>query len=558
MTLSAGGGASPLPAGRERLAGRELCNQLPTASLVCPAHGNVGTVVTLDASGSNDDDGSIVSYVFLFDDGTTISGAAAAVQHTYAAPGAYEASVTVEDDAGASAQQSCSLTIEAVDPCVGLTCLVPPAAICLSGATRRVFVGPGVCIGDGCVFSYTDETCAGACVAGECAAAICGGTSCLTPPAPLCADARILRSFAPVGSCASGSCVYAELDGFCTDGCAGGACAPGSWLLTSMSGTTNRGAPNVRLDSHGNPHLGYISGRDVVVTSLLPTGWTTTIVDASVTDDQNDLAMEIDTANRIHLFYSEPSNGNVRYAVGPPGGPFSVEFVESSATATGLDMVLDPNGAPHAILHDRTDDAIKLVRRDATAGWVVTHQLAAVADSVTASLVLDGNNEPIIAYDLNACCPNSSLETSVGLPTSGTWTTLPLPVGGFVSAMVLDPGTGELFVLTRNGGSVYVSHGVPPAPFTSYGAGYCGAGGGPTGDLALDGQGTVHVVFRELNYPDYYLGHSWRTAGGTASGFEEVVGGSYAAMMSCTLDASSRLHIVATRSNNLVYVRPAD
>ncbi|MBI3608695.1 MAG: PKD domain-containing protein [Nitrospirae bacterium] len=75
--------------------------QPPHAALtVTPASGVAPLAVTADASASGDVDGTIVSYLFAFGDGTVVgpqTGATAA--HTYAA-GTWAASVTVTDDAG--------------------------------------------------------------------------------------------------------------------------------------------------------------------------------------------------------------------------------------------------------------------------------------------------------------------------------------------------------------------------------------------------------------------------------------------------------------------------
>jgi len=73
-------------------------NQGPTARLTSrTAQG----VVTLDASGSTDSDGTVASYRWDFGDGTTATTAAPTVQHTYA-DGTRQATVTITDDEGCS------------------------------------------------------------------------------------------------------------------------------------------------------------------------------------------------------------------------------------------------------------------------------------------------------------------------------------------------------------------------------------------------------------------------------------------------------------------------
>lgn len=71
----------------------------PTAAAVAtPSTGPAPLAVTLDASGSSDSDGTIVSYSWDLGDGGSASGAV--VNHTYSTPGTYVATVTVTDNHG--------------------------------------------------------------------------------------------------------------------------------------------------------------------------------------------------------------------------------------------------------------------------------------------------------------------------------------------------------------------------------------------------------------------------------------------------------------------------
>ena len=70
---------------------------------------------TFDASGSSDSDGTITSYVWNFDDGTTGSGES--TTHSYSQPGAYNVTLAVTDDDGAT--DSASNTANATDPGTG-------------------------------------------------------------------------------------------------------------------------------------------------------------------------------------------------------------------------------------------------------------------------------------------------------------------------------------------------------------------------------------------------------------------------------------------------------
>ncbi|GGM13299.1 LamG-like jellyroll fold domain-containing protein [Promicromonospora citrea] len=69
-------------------------------------------VVQVDGRGSSDPDGPIASYTWDFGDGETATGAQAT--HTYAAPGTYTVTLTVEDSEGVTAQDT--VEVEATEP----------------------------------------------------------------------------------------------------------------------------------------------------------------------------------------------------------------------------------------------------------------------------------------------------------------------------------------------------------------------------------------------------------------------------------------------------------
>jgi len=75
-------------------------NQPPAAELRADAlEVRVGKPVTLDASGSSDDEG-IASYTFDFGDGARATTAQPTHKHAYTEPGTYQATVTVDDGVG--------------------------------------------------------------------------------------------------------------------------------------------------------------------------------------------------------------------------------------------------------------------------------------------------------------------------------------------------------------------------------------------------------------------------------------------------------------------------
>ena len=61
-----------------------------------------GLTASLDASGSTDPDGTVTNYAWAFGDGTTSSGTAPTIDHTYPAAATYQVSLTVTDNNGAT------------------------------------------------------------------------------------------------------------------------------------------------------------------------------------------------------------------------------------------------------------------------------------------------------------------------------------------------------------------------------------------------------------------------------------------------------------------------
>ena len=75
-------------------------NRLPNAATDGPYHGHVGQVIQFDGSLSEDEGGTIVSYLWNFGDGTT--GTGVNPSHTYTAVGQYTVTLTVTDNDGAT------------------------------------------------------------------------------------------------------------------------------------------------------------------------------------------------------------------------------------------------------------------------------------------------------------------------------------------------------------------------------------------------------------------------------------------------------------------------
>ncbi len=87
-------------------------NQPPVARFsISPTPAQVGMPVTFDATGSYDPDGFITDYRWDFNGDGTIDGTGQIASYTYFAPGTYQVTLYVTDNAGATAQNTQTLQV---------------------------------------------------------------------------------------------------------------------------------------------------------------------------------------------------------------------------------------------------------------------------------------------------------------------------------------------------------------------------------------------------------------------------------------------------------------
>ena len=144
------------PPGQSRGGGSNRGNEMPSALFAVSAS---GLSVSVDGSGSSDPDGSIVSYVWEWGDGSSGSGRTAS--HTFAAGGSYPVVLTVTDDRGATSTATETVTVVApnvADPKVAAPNQVPSALFAVSASGLSVSVdGSGSSDPDGSIVSYVWE-----------------------------------------------------------------------------------------------------------------------------------------------------------------------------------------------------------------------------------------------------------------------------------------------------------------------------------------------------------------------------------------------------------------
>ena len=118
--------------------GVEVPNLAPTAAFTPSTD---GLAVGVDATASNDPDGTIAGYAWNFGDGATATGATA--NHTYGAAGTYTVTLTVTDDDGDTGTVSHDVTVSAEPPAN-----VAPTAAFTSSATFLALAVDGSTSGD--------------------------------------------------------------------------------------------------------------------------------------------------------------------------------------------------------------------------------------------------------------------------------------------------------------------------------------------------------------------------------------------------------------------------
>ncbi len=109
------------------------------------------------------------------------------------------------------------------DPCVGVTCNTPPANSCLSGTQFKAYNQVGSCMNSTC--SYTSQLINCVCASNMCDSDPCLGVTCNTPPAAVCSSSANLTTYSSSGTCSNGSCSYNSSVNACPFGCSNGACS---------------------------------------------------------------------------------------------------------------------------------------------------------------------------------------------------------------------------------------------------------------------------------------------------------------------------------------------
>jgi PKD repeat protein len=111
LTVTDNDGATGNDTTSANISAQPAGNQAPQAVANGPYAGAAGVAIDFSSAGSSDADGSIVAYDWSFGDGN--SSGLANPSHTYASAGAYNVSLTVTDNGGATNSDLTSVTLSA-------------------------------------------------------------------------------------------------------------------------------------------------------------------------------------------------------------------------------------------------------------------------------------------------------------------------------------------------------------------------------------------------------------------------------------------------------------
>ena len=141
------------------------------------------------------------------------------------------------------------------DPCLGVVCSTPSENFCEDPKNLVSYSSSGSCVGAGvCSYESTSNDCEFGCEAGKCLGDPCIGVSCDLPPANSCSDSMTLKTYSPAGTCSGeGTCSYGESFESCDAGCEAGACRDG--CLPGSTTCSNGQVTYCNADGTADVHL---------------------------------------------------------------------------------------------------------------------------------------------------------------------------------------------------------------------------------------------------------------------------------------------------------------
>lgn len=271
------------------------------------------------------------------------------------------------------------------DPCSGKVCNQPPATFCFDPQTRRSFGSSGTCAGGSCTYTVNDTTCAYGCANGQCNNDPCAGKVCDMPPAKTCVNGNA-RVYSPSGTCAAGSCSYTYSDTVCSSGCSNGQCS------AVTCGGVSCNTPPASTCTTAKVLKVYAPSGSCVSNACSYASYTLTCSEgcfngACITNswEQYDVpgntlwmpTFVIDAALQPHL--AGCMSGTVVHRFKSDLGWVDETLDPSLGTACSASIALDGNGVPAMAYYDSTNGDLRFARR-VGGTWSVKELVATTGD----------------------------------------------------------------------------------------------------------------------------------------------------------------------------------
>jgi hypothetical protein len=297
--------------------------------------------------------------------------------------------------ADVSCAGGCELGACVGDPCAGLSCTTPPAAVCVSATTLQTSSLPGTCTAGACGYLTKDITCTNGCEAGACKDQdLCAGVVCDDPPKTTCVGGKI-RTYQSVGTCAQGTglCSYTFSETECAGICTGSTCKPGFTFAQTLPAVRHAITAIDQAPSSNGGHVLAI-GPGGKVSQWSSSKWTE--LASPTTQRLNALWLASDTAgwlvgeNKTVLHY----DGTGLSVVNLPGGPATANLVGVHGSSASHVLIADSEGnywrlrsgswTHHAFLstvaHQMTSVFVSAANRERIAGSCGTPFKGCVVD----------------------------------------------------------------------------------------------------------------------------------------------------------------------------------
>lgn len=322
-----------------------------------------------------------------------------------------------------------------------------------------------------------------------------------------------------------------------------------SWSVETIDSGLIVSAPDMVLDSSGNPHISYFDGtnEDLKYATRLGQVWSTsTVTSSGRTGSRPSIAL--DPAGHPHIVFEYITMTGISYAA----------FSGSSWTVMGLDwlnlvgddssIAVDSSGRPHFAYYYETDGDLRYLTLDGVS-WSSSTVDSAGNVGYFVSMALDSSQNPHVAYN----------DFTNGKLKYAKWD------GASWSIEVVDSNgnTGwEISLVLDADDKPHISYGEYTLSYVRYAKKIGGTweietvaktdlyNHGTYSSLALDSKGTPHIVLRSS------VTEGMQYSRKTGEGWEFYTFPTSVDTRIVTLDEYDVPHFTASNNQNLYYILP--